>query len=247
MRKFIDEIYKLLTQNRFIKILIILIGVAGGLYSFWPKLDSQNLEFNNSFNSENVVGEIENKAPVINSIQTIGQSGGFNTINIIASSTNANRSIFKVSVVGRYFLSGDKYEIDYNFTPTTNKNNPIIFALDVGVGQVKLETANHMIKKDLYHPNPDDKKLPFTGMLSNKDREHLYQYVIEPKYNIRFAAAYIRDLINVWAKHIDLRKRPEIIATLYSKGYGDPKSNPAASERGAQIMKEFYPLAKKWL
>lgn len=119
--------------------------------------------------------------------------------------------------------------------------------VSVGVAQVKLETANSMIKKGLYHPNPDDKKLPFTGTLSNKDREHLYQYVIEPKYNIRFAAAFIRSVIDVWAKHIDLRERPEIIATLYSKGYGDPKPNPAASERGMQIIKEFYPLAKKWL
>lgn len=119
--------------------------------------------------------------------------------------------------------------------------------VSVGVAQVKLETANSMIKKDLYHPNQDDKKLPFMGTLSNKDREHLYQYVIEPKHNIRFAAAFIRSVIDVWAKHTDMREQPEIIATLYSKGYGDPKPNPVASERGTQIIKEFYPFAKKWL
>lgn len=119
--------------------------------------------------------------------------------------------------------------------------------VSVGVAQVKLETANSMIKKNLYRPNTDDKRLPFTGTLSNKDREHLYQYVIEPKHNIRFAAAYIRDLINVWEKKIDLSKRPEIVATLYAMGYGMPKVDPKANKRGEQITTEFYALAKKWL
>lgn len=119
--------------------------------------------------------------------------------------------------------------------------------VSVGIAQVKLETANNVTKKGLYNPNPKDKKLPFRGVLSNKDREYLYRYVVEPNHNIRFAAAYIRDIINVWAKYIDLTKRPEIIATLYSKGYGDPKSNPITSKRGMQIVEEFYPLVKKWI
>lgn len=119
--------------------------------------------------------------------------------------------------------------------------------VSVGIAQVKLETANNVTKKGLYNPNPKDKKLPFRGVLSNKDREYLYRYVVEPNHNIRFAAAYIRDIINVWAKYIDLTKRPEIIATLYSKGYGDPKSNPITSKRGTQIVEEFYPLVKKWI
>lgn len=119
--------------------------------------------------------------------------------------------------------------------------------VSVGVAQVKLETANGLIKKGLYNPNPDDKKLPFAGTLSNKNREYLYQYVVEPKHNIRFAAAYIRDLINVWAKKIDLSKHPEIVATLYAIGYGVPKIDPKSNERGEQIATEFYALAKRWL
>ena len=71
--------------------------------------------------------------------------------------------------------------------------------------------------------------------------------ILVPKHNIRFAAAFIRSLIEVWATHIDITKRPEIIATLYSIGYGDPKTNPVASKAGVQIIEEFYPLAKKWL
>jgi len=119
--------------------------------------------------------------------------------------------------------------------------------VSVGVAQVKLETANSLIKRGLYNPNPNDKELPFSGTLSNKNREHLYQYVIQPKHNIRFAAAFIRSLIEVWATHTDITKRPEIIATFYSIGYGNPKVNPVASKAGTQIIEEFYPLAKKWL
>lgn len=119
--------------------------------------------------------------------------------------------------------------------------------VSVGLAQVKLETANGVIKKGLYNPNPKDKKLPFKGVLSNKDRAYLYQYVVEPKHNIRFAAAYIRDIINVWAKKIDLSERPEIVATLYPQGYGSPKPDPVSNEQGEQIATEFYQLVKGWI
>lgn len=119
--------------------------------------------------------------------------------------------------------------------------------VSVGLAQVKLDTANDIIKKELYNPNPKDKKLPFRGLLSNKDRAYLYQYVVTPKHNIHFAAAYIRDIINVWAKYIDITKRPEIVATLYPQGYGSPKPNPVSNERGEQIATEFYQLAKGWI
>lgn len=119
--------------------------------------------------------------------------------------------------------------------------------VSVGVAQVKLETANGLIKNGLYNPNPDDTKLPFSGNLRKQDREYLYEYVVEPKYNLRFAAAYIRGMINAWSKYIDLSKRPEIIGTLYAQGYGTPKTNPVSIKRGDQIAVEFYELAKKWL
>lgn len=119
--------------------------------------------------------------------------------------------------------------------------------VSVGIAQVKLETANTVIKRGLYNPNWKDKKLPFSGTLSNKDRQHLYQYVVEPRHNIRFAAAYMRDIINVWAKKIDLSKRPEIVATLYPQGYGSSKPDPESNDRGDQVAEEFYRLAKKWI
>ena len=135
------------------------------------------------------------------------------------------------------------------FEPIFDKLGATIVGLNVSVGiaQVKIDTANQLIKKGLYNPNSNDKKLPFLGVLSNFKREHLYEYLIQPKHNIRFAAAFMRGLINDWAKEIDLSRRPEIIATLYHLPYRKPHSKPVADERGNQITIEFYGQAKKWL
>jgi len=116
----------------------------------------------------------------------------------------------------------------------------------VGIAQVKTDTANSIIMQGFYNPNQNDPTLPFRK-LDKVAREHLYIYLINSKYCIFFAGAYIRSLINYWTSDIDLTKRPDIIGTLYSQGYGKPKSNPETNERGTQIATEFYSLAKQWL
>ena len=135
------------------------------------------------------------------------------------------------------------------FEPITEKIGVEIIGKNtsVGVAQVKIETANDLIKKGVYNPRPSDKKLPFSGNLTNTDRRHLYQYVIQPEHSIRFAAAFIRYVIEFWPQRIDLTNRPEIIGTLYHIGYGKPKRDPKPDELGEQIASEFIPLAKKWL
>lgn len=119
--------------------------------------------------------------------------------------------------------------------------------VSIGIAQVKIDTANQLIKKDLYNPNPADKKLPIYGTLSNIDRRYLYEYLIQPKHNIRFAAARMRNLIDEWMKFVDLSQRPEIVATLYHRTYVPPRSKPEPNERGLQISTEFYKLSKKWI
>lgn len=119
--------------------------------------------------------------------------------------------------------------------------------VSVGVAQIKLETANNLIKNALYNPNAKDTKLPFRGNLKNADRRYLYRYVAPPEHNVRFAAAYIWRMIDLWSGMADLSRRPEIIGTLYSRGYGKPHPNPQSNSRGDQIAGEFYDLAKKWL
>ena len=116
----------------------------------------------------------------------------------------------------------------------------------MGIAQVKLDTANSLIRKDLYNPNPDDKALPFKRM-NDGSRIYLYRYVIQPRHNIFFSAAFIRSLIDEWKNSVDLNKRPEIIATLYHQGHVKPHSEPEPDERGSQIAGEFYQLATQWL
>lgn len=116
----------------------------------------------------------------------------------------------------------------------------------VGVAQVSIETANTLIKKGLYNPNPKDRELPFGGNLKNIDREYLYPYVVNPRHNIRFAAALIKYVMGILSKSIDIHSHPEIVATFYSKRLReDTELKP--SKRGKQIANEFYEYAKKWI
>lgn len=134
------------------------------------------------------------------------------------------------------------------FEPIFEKLGADIVGLNVSVGvaQVKLETANGVIQRGIYNPNPFDKKLPFSGTLTNSNRRYLYDYVIQPKHNVRFGAAVLRRTIDFWMEYTDLSNRPEILGTLYQQGYGEPKENPVAIERGEQIADEFYNYAKQW-
>lgn len=159
--------------------------------------------------------------------------------------------------------SADKFKIDPYLLGAIlideiAQSNPIEEILDVlgvkivggntsvGIAQVKTDTANSIIAQGLYNPNPDDSVLPFKKM-NKAAREHLYTYLVDSKHCIFFAGAYIRSIINYWASNVDLSKRPDIIGTLYSQGYGKPKLHPEANERGTQIATEFYSLANQWL
>jgi len=118
--------------------------------------------------------------------------------------------------------------------------------VSIGVAQIKIDTAHDLIRKGIYHPDPRDARLPY-NRLTNAGRRHLYDYLIQPKHNVRFAAAFIRFVIDFWAPYIDISTRTDIIGTLYHQGYGKPKMNPKADERGKQIAHEFYQSAKRWM
>ena len=126
------------------------------------------------------------------------------------------------------------------------KGDVVGFNASVGVGQVKIDTAYGLIKAGYYNPNPNDSKLSFKR-LNQGTRRYLYNYLTDPKHNIFFVAAKIRQLIDEWQKFIDLKKKPEIIATLYSRSYKAPHSDPKPNDRGLQIVEEFYILANEYL
>lgn len=116
----------------------------------------------------------------------------------------------------------------------------------IGIAQVETDTARGLIQRGYYNPDPNDNKLS-PANIQNVSRSYLYQYIKEPRHCIFFAAARMRALIDEWKKFVDLGKRPEIITTLYSLKRKDPHSDPKPNDRGLQITKEFYSLAKEWL
>ena len=116
-----------------------------------------------------------------------------------------------------------------------------------GIAQIKMETARGLIVDGYYNPNPNDPELSLKNV-KKTSRKKLYEYIKQPKHSIFFAAAHMRALIDRWEKFVDLSKRPEIIATLYSIGRGrTPHGNPQQSKRGSQIAGEFYRLARELL
>ena len=116
----------------------------------------------------------------------------------------------------------------------------------VGIAQVKIGTVRELIAKECYNPNPDDKKLSKANIMKTS-KAYLYAYAVQPRHSIRFGAARIRQIIDHWAHEIDLSSRPEIVGTLYSWKLGTPHPDPGTNDRGTQIAREFYPLAKNIL
>ncbi len=114
-----------------------------------------------------------------------------------------------------------------------------------GIGQVKTDTAKGLMLSGYYNPDPD--KFSSKEKIKKATRQQIYEYTKQPKHSIFFVAARIRGFVDAWKKFINLREKPEIIATLYSLGDIDPHNNPQPNERGLQIANEFYKLAQDWL
>ncbi len=127
MKNTVNQIHRFLTKNKIIVILITVLSIVSGIYAFFPKSDSL------SFKPGNSTEEIINEGSVTNSIQTVGQSGGINTVNVISSSTPST-PIFRFSRPTEYFLLGGKYKIEYDLVPMTEEDNPVLFSIDLDKG-----------------------------------------------------------------------------------------------------------------
>jgi len=114
----------------------------------------------------------------------------------------------------------------------------------IGIGQVSVETARSLIKLGLYSPNPEDAQLKSEN-IDKASKSHLYHYLKEPVHSANLSAAKIRYDIDRWAPETDISNRPDILGTVYSQGDIPVHNNPQPdTNRGSQIGKEFYSLAK---
>lgn len=114
-----------------------------------------------------------------------------------------------------------------------------------GIAQVTTKTARGLMLLDYYNPDPE--KFSSKDKIERALRQQIFSYVKESKHSIFFGAAQIRYFIDRWKKFVDLNKRPEIIATLYSLEDVKPHNDPKPNNRGLQIANEFYKLAEDWL
>lgn len=107
----------------------------------------------------------------------------------------------------------------------------------VGIAQIKLSTAREIIRKGYYNPAP--------GKINNKSHPaQIWSYLNSPERSVYFCAAAIRLSIEYWKKKkIDISRRNNILAYLYSAGYTkDVKA--ATTKRCRQISTEFYQMAR---
>lgn len=111
----------------------------------------------------------------------------------------------------------------------------------VKIDQVPKRTIYEIINLGLYNPDPSGEK--------NISRARLYTYLCDPKHNLNFAAARIRQTIDYWwkEKKEDISENIGVLGTLYSQGLKKPHANPKANDRGHQIQNEFYPIVKNIL
>lgn len=117
----------------------------------------------------------------------------------------------------------------------------------VGIAQVAIETARSLIKQGYYNPNPDDRALSEKN-IDKASREHLYAYVVQPKHNVHFAAAKIRERIDFWSPRLDISNRPDMIQYTYARGNKVTLEQlKKLDARARQTRREFYPLAKQIL
>ena len=113
-----------------------------------------------------------------------------------------------------------------------------------GIAQVKTDVARNLMLLGYYNPDPE--KFLSKEKIKKVSRQQIYSYIKEPKHSIFFGAAHLRSLIDEWLKFIDLNKKPEVLASLYSLKK-NPHINPQPNDRGLQIANEFYKLSQDWL
>ena len=127
-------------------------------------------------------------------------------MRIILVATDVSRkNIAFVSDTGRAFFGGsDSFNTSTNIKSTyvvRGKHGEYVRSLPNIALKDNLDTLSVSGRDIISYINQ------ILGVLSNFKREHLYEYLIQPKHNIRFAAAFAQGLINDWAKEIDLSQR----------------------------------------
>ena len=106
----------------------------------------------------------------------------------------------------------------------------------VGIAQVKMSTAKSVEEAGLME-SIDAEVYGFVVISHHKLR---YVRLCDNKTNIRYAAAYLKQLTDAWKPfYKTIAKSPAILGTLYNIGVGTPHSNPRSNKFGDRVAEEY--------
>lgn len=106
----------------------------------------------------------------------------------------------------------------------------------VGIAQVKMTTAESVEEAGLME-RIDAEVYGFVVISHHKLR---YARLCDNKTNIRYAAAYLKQLTDAWQpSYKNIAKSPSILGTLYNIGIGNPHSDPEPNDFGNDVAKVY--------
>ena len=108
----------------------------------------------------------------------------------------------------------------------------------VGISQVKMSTAKSVEDDGLIEKST---QTVLHGVIVEKTEiQQRYERLTDNKTNIRYAAAYLRQLTNEWQpSYKRISQSPSILGTLYNIGVGTPHGNPKPNNFGRVVGKAY--------
>ena len=111
-----------------------------------------------------------------------------------------------------------------------------IIDTSVGIAQVKMSTAKSVEDDGLME---EIKEYNHSGIMIT---EYVLRWnkLCDNETNIRYAAAYLRQLIDAWKPfYKSIAQSPAILGTLYNQGVGKPHGNPEPNPFGVDVADEY--------
>ena len=121
-----------------------------------------------------------------------------------------------------------------------------IIDMSVGLGQVRLSTAEYL-EKNGYVPKTSAEdggwEIPLIGYVHGTETMAREERLEDDSWNIRYDSAYINALEDLWEDEFpEISSSPDILGSLYNLGHGKtPHSNPKPNWFGEKVD-YFYDL-----
>lgn len=139
--------------------------------------------------------------------------------------------------------------LNVNFIDSLTDKPLYFMDTSIGIGQVKISTAkeveshlsiNPIIETAFVFMDMTVWSVPGIGLVAGSYEYALACRLENDEQNITYVAAYIAYIQEVWRDSgIDISEKPEILATLYNIGIGEPKANPQPNDFGSFVYEHY--------